>query len=116
MKQRECNVSNEIPASSRQIVKARARGRCERCNGVGAEWHHRRTRSVRDDHRHCPCNGVLLCSGCHQWVHAHPFEARQAGWIVSRHTVQPGLHPVHTLWGVRWHDCDGDTTYERVLT
>lgn len=56
-------------------------------------WHHRRTRSVRDVHRHCPCNGVFLCHTDHAWVHAHPFEARQHGLIVTRHEPEPFTVP-----------------------
>lgn len=50
-------------------------------------WHHRRSRSVRDAHTHCACNGVWLCAVCHSWVHSHPNEARDAGLIVSRYDL-----------------------------
>lgn len=76
-----------IPMSSRLAVRARARDRCERC-GVGTqsgEWHHRRSRSVRDDLTHNERNGVYLCTTCHAWCHAHPLLARNDGFIVSRH-------------------------------
>jgi hypothetical protein len=40
-------------------------------------------------------------------VHAHPFEARAAGWIVSRH-ANPLLEPVkHALFGVVYLDDEG---------
>lgn len=58
------------------------------------QWHHRRSRSVRGDHRHCSCNGIWLCAACHSWVHAHPFEARAKGWIVTRTVDVPGVEPV----------------------
>lgn len=98
-----------IPTRSRALVIARARDRCERCGvlmTVG-HWHHRRSRSVRDDHTHCPCNGVWLCRGDHEWVHAHPMEARQGGFILSRVTAIPAVEPVETPWGMRLHSCDG---------
>lgn len=51
---------------------------------------------MRDDHQHCACNGIWLCATCHRWVHANPFEARQHGWIVSRHQSDPSSEPVLT--------------------
>lgn len=87
-------MASPIPERSRIIVRRRERDLCIRCAGKGAQWHHRRSRSVVDEHQHCPCNGVLLCPTCHAWVHAHPFEARGLGLIVSRHTAVPGEVPV----------------------
>jgi 5-methylcytosine-specific restriction enzyme A len=103
-------MSNEIPPSSRLTVINRAHDRCERC-GVPApnhHWHHRRSRSVKDRHTHCPCNGVNLCTTCHVWVHQNPFEARRYGWIISRHVEDPGTVPVQSAWGARLHTCAGE--------
>lgn len=63
---------------------------------MSGEWHHRRSRSIRDEHQHCPCNGIWLCLTCHNWVHANPFEARAHGWIVSRHKM-PNVEPVRNM-------------------
>lgn len=99
---------NAIPSMQRVKVKVRDSRRCVRCGGQGAEWHHRRSKSVRDEHRHCTCNGVWLCTDCHQWVHSHPFEARGSGFIVSRHTPVPGTEPVQcVLRGLIVLDCEG---------
>jgi hypothetical protein len=99
---------SHIPLKSREAVKQRAMGRCERCGGPGSQWHHRRGRSVKDLHRHCPCNGVWLCPTCHTWAHAHPEEAREEGFIVSRAESSPGR------WGLAHYqgrfvrpDCQG---------
>lgn len=73
---------------------------------MNGHWHHRRSRSVVDEHQHCPCNGVWLCSTCHSWAHAHPFEARTTGFIVSRH-AQPSEHEVQTFLGTLHLKCDG---------
>lgn len=84
-----------IPLTSRVSVRVRADDRCERC-GAGAKnghWHHRRSRSVRDELTHSEFNGVLLCSTCHNWVHANPFLARGQGWIVSRY-ADPRTIPI----------------------
>jgi hypothetical protein len=91
-----------IPPESRRLVADRDFGRCTRC-GLGATaWHHRRGRSVIDQHQHCPCNGIYLCDECHRYVHAHPFESRRQGWIVSRHTAVPGEVPVKSAVHCDW--------------
>ena len=77
----------KIPTKSRELVYKRDEGRCVRCSMTPSvkQWHHRRGRSVSDEHQHAPCNGVLMCPPCHAWVHKNPFEARGKGWIVARH-------------------------------
>jgi hypothetical protein len=100
-------VSSHIPTKSREIVRTRERGLCTRCRGRGTEWHHRRSRSVRDAHQHCPCNGVLLCKTCHDWVHANPFEARALGLIVSRYRIPSEMQVEHNLYGWAWLTCTG---------
>jgi hypothetical protein len=78
----------------------RDQSRCVRCGMMTpGHWHHRRSRSIRDDITHSPCNGINLCGTCHDWVHAHPFEARAQGWIVSRYK-DPRQEPInHFLFG-----------------
>lgn len=92
---------NPIPPLSRTLVKNREQERCARCGVLSprGQWHHRRRRAVRDEHTHCPCNGVWLCITCHTWVHANPFMARQRGFIVSAHVSEPFGVPVATPWG-----------------
>lgn len=106
------NPDNVIPAERRDQVEKRDRRQCVRCNvpTMSGEWHHRRSRSVRDDHRHCSCNGIYLCGACHRWVHANPFEARELGYIVSRHKM-PTIEPVFNI-GPGWLllDCEGGLT------
>lgn len=98
-----------IPEHSRAVVRNRAKHRCERCAvpAPNGHWHHRRGRSVRDQHQHCACNGVWLCSTCHRWVHEHPTLARDEGFLMSRHVTEPGAIPLQTPWGTRVHGCDG---------
>lgn len=108
-------MGNAIPETSRVLVKNRDMHRCFRCGapaGAGrGEWHHRRSRSVRDEHRHAACNGVWLCGTCHRWVHAHPFEARGKGLIVSRYSATPCLVPVLSHFGWLVLACDGKFKY-----
>lgn len=90
-------MATSIPASAYALVRTRDFWRCVSC-GMPAnpgEWHHRRSRSVVDEHQHASCNGIHLCTTCHRWVHAHPFEARRRGWIVSRYSI-PCEVPVFT--------------------
>lgn len=105
-------MATGIPHMSRLMVQHRSYNRCARCGLTGSEWHHRRSRSVRDEHQHCPCNGVWLCRDCHSWVHAHPFEARTSGWIVSRYAT-PGDVPMLTQQH-GWVTLGHDGTYEGV--
>lgn len=69
---------------------------CERCTAhdgprrPATEVHHRRFRSA-GGHLTLPANCARLCSGCHAWVHAHPIEAHEAGWIVRQGDLE-------------WHD------------
>jgi hypothetical protein len=63
---------------------------------------------VVDPHQHCPCNGVFLCSTCHQWVHSHPFDARGLGLIVSRHVESPSTVPVVGHYGTLILRCSGE--------
>lgn len=100
-------MGNPIPTKSRQVVNERDNHQCQRCGVRGSDYHHRRSRSVRDGHCHCACNGILLCYVCHGWVHANPALAMENGLIVSRHCDQPGTVPVRTYAGWVTTQCDG---------
>ena len=103
-------MGNPIPTEARRLVRLRDFDKCVRCSGKAAAWHHRRRRAVDDDHQHCTCNGILLCHTCHLWVHAHPFEARRFGFVVSSHESFPGNVPVLAYFSMIRLDCTG--TYE----
>lgn len=104
-------MSNPIPDASRRIVERRDRGRCVRCGGVGTDWHHRRGRSVKDQHQHCACNGILLCRTCHSYVHHYPSIAAGMGFVVSRHEPWPESTPVKSVQGWAILSCEGDATW-----
>lgn len=101
-------MADPIPTSARATVATRQGGRCFRCGGRGSEWHHRRRRRVKA-HRHCTCNGVLLCGTCHRWVHANPVSARDDGLIVSMGgaTLPPWMAPARSWTGWVLLDCEG---------
>lgn len=100
-------MPNPIPLESHVLVRRRDLDQCVRCGGRGGQWHHRRRRNVSDEHQHCTCNGILLCGTCHRWVHAHPFEAKAGGFIVSAHQKEPGIVPVQATVGAILLDCQG---------
>ena len=73
------------PDKCRKVVKARARGACERCAKEGGlTLHHRKKRSQGGDWT--PQNCVMLCgsgtTGCHGWVEDNPDTAEVYGWHV----------------------------------
>jgi hypothetical protein len=80
---------NAIPTKARLALAERDGGACFRCGLAASEWHHRRSRRVRDEHTHSPGNGVSLCRACHAWVHQHPERARELGLIVGRDVLDP---------------------------
>ncbi len=87
----------------------------------GTEWHHRRGKAVKDEHRHCPCNGVTLCGrgnvdGCHGYVHQRPFDARASGLIVLRAVAEPFTIPFKSGAEFVLPDCDGGARYVEALT
>lgn len=98
-----------IPERSRFLVRSRDRSRCARCAvpAPNGEWHHRRSRSVRDSHTHCACNGVWLCSTCHRWAHANPTEAKATGFILPRSVTEMWTMPFKHPLDWRVPDCGG---------
>lgn len=72
-----------------EIVKTRARGRCEIewtsvvCTRWGTQAHHRLPRSAGGPH--VPDNLLWACDACHDTAHANPEQARVRGVILSRY-------------------------------
>ena len=69
---------------------------------------------MRDEHTHCPCNGVWLCRTCHAWAHKNPIAAREAGYIVSRYVLNPGGTGIDAYFGRIFFECDGTWHYGRI--
>lgn len=82
-----------IPTKAREVIAARSHGRCERCGGRASEVHHRQRR--REAGHGIPVL-VHLCSTCHRYVHAHPLEARNEGFIVS-FALDPTVVPLRHI-------------------
>jgi hypothetical protein len=92
--------------------------RCVRCGVLlanvwaGYSCHHRQSKSVGPDSLE---NRIMLCGSgssphCHQYVHAHPKEAREAGWIISKYIERDGLPKMpcrHFILGTVFYDREG---------
>lgn len=64
-------------------VYARARGACQVClDGPGTVVHHRKLRSQGGTND--PANLLLLCAGCHDYVHGHPALSYAAGYLLHQ--------------------------------
>lgn len=83
---------------------ARDHHRCVRC---GADWHwagmsihHRLMRSHPFPGLNSPANLITLCgsgsTGCHAYVHEHPREAYEHGWLCHSWETRPELVPILT--------------------
>lgn len=69
-------------------VRLHSGGRCEivatdQCRGVASDPHH-----VLPSGPDTAANLLDCCRWCHDWVHAHPTEAREHGWLRSRGKVE----------------------------
>ena len=100
---------------TRRLVLERDRYRCVRCGrslmAVRYSIHHRRLRSHPFAGLHEACNLISLCGSgtqlCHGWVHVHPREAMENGWIVSGFNPHPEQVPVKTTRGLILLDTGG---------
>lgn len=99
---------SKIPTVKRRQVKERDGGRCTRCQMAGAQWHHRRSRRVVDEHTHCACNGLWMCPTCHRWAHDNPITAKRTGQIIPP-WVDDMWNIPFTRLGATWMlpSCDG---------
>jgi 5-methylcytosine-specific restriction endonuclease McrA len=78
-------------------IRARDGNRCARDGSTfDLHVHHRIARSQGGRNY---CEGLItLCAACHTWVHSHPYEAREDGWLL-RGWENPAAVPVtHFNW------------------
>lgn len=106
-----------IPVKVRNLVLARAEGKCERC-GVALDpffysLQHRRARGMGGSKRpdtNSPTNLVALhgsaTTGCHGFIEAHPDVARAEGMRISQ-VQSPALVAVLTWRGWVWLNHEG---------
>jgi 5-methylcytosine-specific restriction protein A len=74
---------------TRELVKARAKGRCEICgSGRTFQVHHRRPRGMggsNDEASDSPANCLYLCGDCHlEMVEVERAKALACGWLVHQ--------------------------------
>lgn len=92
-----------------RTVDRRDSYQCARCGvslfTVAGSHHHRKRRSQSSPETvHNVENLILLCgsgtTGCHGWVHSHPMEAYEQGFLVHSYQ-EPSKVPVRTYRGWR---------------
>lgn len=79
------------------LVRERDGNRCARCGSTrDLHVHHRIARSQggRDY-----CQGLItLCAADHRWVHAHPHEAREDGYLLRGWENVAAVPVKHVMW------------------
>lgn len=78
-----------VDAMVRRRVRARSRGICEAatevCTGTAVHQHHKQGRGAQLN------NASLIldvCRECHDYIHAHPTESYEHGWLIKRNGVE----------------------------
>lgn len=73
---------NNFSPEVRAVVERRSGGRCEagtpNCTARAAHHHHIKSRRAGDN---TADNDLHVCGPCHEYIHSHPREAREKGWI-----------------------------------
>lgn len=115
---RQKRASEDVPKKTVEAVKQRDKERCARCGRVGANVHHRRMRSQSPKAVvHNIENLVLFCGsgtqGCHGYVHGHPSESYEKGWLV-RSFNDPVVIPLWEERRGRWVELAADGTKREV--
>jgi hypothetical protein len=71
---------------AKKLVDARDEGQCLRCMGEANDVHHRLVRGMGGTAdpavNYGLANLISLCRKCHDWIHAHPEESYQSGFLV----------------------------------
>lgn len=74
----------EFRGEERAAIEQRSSGRCEAntpvCTSKARVIHHRLIK--KQGGRGGRANGLHCCSACHGYIHLHPTEAYDAGWMI----------------------------------
>lgn len=74
---------------ARAFVRERSGGACEAgtilCSGVAQAAHHVLPRSAGGGHS--VANLLDVCNACHRYIHAHPTESYETGWLRKRGSI-----------------------------
>lgn len=82
---RKASKQTDFPKSVKDAVTARSGGACEAqtpdCTQKAAIFHHRKGRG-----KDCSTVDLCLhvCEASHRYIHAHPQESYERGWMVRR--------------------------------
>ena len=91
-------------------------GRCRRCNGIGEQIQHRRSRGrggTSNPHINDLPNLVLLCVKCHDDVeNRERLVAFKTGWAVKHGVEEPSMIPLKRLDGSEFFLTDEGTVVE----
>lgn len=72
--------------SAKRACFERDEGKCRKCSRPATDCHHLKPRQMGG--RKDPevnfglANLVSLCRECHSWIHLHPAESYEKGWLV----------------------------------
>lgn len=87
-------AKQKMSEETRALVVERDHGMCVVCgdplpeNWPGFSVHHRKPRSSAEPNLNSPANLAAICgsgtTGCHGWVHAHPEQSYEFGFLVPR--------------------------------
>lgn len=75
---------------TRQVIRERAKNRCELCGtpvGMDAQIHHRKPRGMggtKDDASRLACNGLFVHFRCHENIERNREVALANGWLVRQ--------------------------------
>lgn len=72
--------------SVRKSILLRDEGKCRKCSRPAHHVHHRRVKGIGGTSdatiKYGQANLVSLCAECHAFIHAHPAQSYEKGWLV----------------------------------
>lgn len=98
--------------TARKIILARDNWMCIRCGAEATDVHHRKAKKMggtkNEDIAYGYANLISVCRNCHSWIHGHPTEAVDAGYIVKT-GFDPETTFIITKFGLLTLRADGTT-------
>jgi len=101
---------------TRQVIRERAKGRCELCGtpvGMDAQIHHRKPRGMggtKDSASRLACNGLFVHFRCHEKIERNREVALANGWLV-RQSGDSQDQPVRLHYGWVLLNADGSVEF-----
>lgn len=87
-----------------EIVDQRDGRSCARCGKslytVYGARHHRKLRSQASKaEKHTASNLIDVCETCHRWIHAHPAESYERGYLIHSYESPEDVPIYHKRYG-----------------